>query len=221
MPMSPPRVRLPSSETSRALAPLGHHGRARVLRHGHEDLGDVELHARAGGTAALLDQGVDVGVADPDQAHHLAFAHALDDQLIADVVAELVVGNALLAQPLAQLGQAHLILGRDVGDGAVELGLVDARAGLARRGHHHALVDQRVEHLLAQDRRRRQLGAAARRVVADARQPLLQLARGDQLGVDDRDDVVGGLRHGRDRGQADGEGHGGAAPEEFQVSHRE
>jgi hypothetical protein len=77
------------------------------------------------------------------------------------------------------LRQRQLILGRDVGDGAIELGVVDPAASLARRGHHHPLIDECVEHLLPEHRRRRQRGAAARRVIADARQPLLQLARGD------------------------------------------
>ena len=145
----------PTQGSLRALAALGDDRRGGTVGHGHKDLGDVELDARAGGVAALVDQGVDLGVADLDQVHHLALAHALDDQLVADAVAELVVGDAFLAQPLAQLGQRHLVLSRDVGDGTIELGIIDPRAGFARRGHEHALVDERVQHLLPEHRRRR------------------------------------------------------------------
>ena len=142
--------------------------------------------------------------------------------LVADVVAELGVVDAFLAQPLAQLRQRQLVLGRDVGDGAVDLGLVDARAALARVGDQHALVDQRVEHLLAQRRRRRQGLRVARRLVAHARQPLLHLGRGDQLLVDDGDDVVAGLgeRRARRRGREPAAASDAPA-EEFQVSHTE
>ena len=61
-----------------------------------------------------------------------------------------------LAQPLAQLRHRQLVLRRHVGDRPVDLGIVDPRAALARVGDQHALVDQRVEHLLAQRRERRQ-----------------------------------------------------------------
>ena len=91
-----------------------------------------------------------------DPAHDLALAHPLDHDLVANVLAELGEGNAFLAQPLAQLGQRHLVLGRHVEDGPVDLGVVDARAGLARIGDQHPLVDQGFEHLLAQRRERRQ-----------------------------------------------------------------
>ena len=148
----------------------------------------------AGGGTALLDQVVDVDVADPDAVQHLALAQPLDHQLVADVVAELDVGQAFLAQALAQLPDRQLVLGRDVGHGAIELGLVDTSAVLARIGDQDAFVDQGVEHLLAKRRGWRQRGPAAPGIVADACQPLLQLARRDELLVDDGDDVVAGLR---------------------------
>ena len=70
--------------------------------------------------------------------------------LVAQVGAKARVVDAFAAQPLAQLRQRDLVLRRHVADGAVELGVVDAQAALARMGELHALVDQRVEHLLAQ-----------------------------------------------------------------------
>ena len=149
--------------------------------------------------ATLLDQGVDLGVADPDPARDLALAHPLDHHLVLDVGAELRVLDAFAAQPLAQLRQGELVLRGDVGDGAVELGLVDPHAALARVGDEHALVDQHVDHLLAQRRRRRQLGAGLLRLGAHPGEPLLHLGRRDQLLVDHGDDVVAGLRRRRAR----------------------
>ena len=74
----------------------------------------------------LLEQRVDLGVGDADARLHLALAHALDQHLVAHVVAKARVVDAFAAQPLAQLRHRELVLRRHVGDRAVELGLVDA-----------------------------------------------------------------------------------------------
>ena len=101
------------------------------------------------------------------------------------------VVDALLAQPVAQLLGGHLVGRRDVGDRALDLAVVHLDAVVARIGHEHALLDQRVERLLAQLAGRR-LGAA----LLDAF--LLQLGQahrhfvvGDRFGVDHRDEEVG------------------------------
>jgi hypothetical protein len=208
-----------SSETSRA--PLGDDAFGRAIEHRHQDLRDVDLRARASSDAALLDQLIDLGIGDPDPAHDLALAHPLDHDLVANVLAELGEGHAFLTQPLAQLGQRHLVLGRHVEDGPVDLGVVDARARLARIGDHHPLVDQGFEHLLAQRRERRQGRLVAGRLVTQARHPLLHLARGDQLLVDDGNDVVAGLGEKVRGSKAEGPRRDDAPAKEFQVSHRE
>ena len=216
MPISPPAARLPSCDTSRATAAKSSPPRTRrsaasarsrrspttawVAFSGTSTMIWAMLNwALAPRAATLLDQGVDLGVADPDPARDLALAHPLDHHLVLDVGAELRVLDAFAAQPLAQLRQGELVLRGDVGDGPVELGLVDPHAALARVGDEHALVDQHVDHLLAQRRRRRQLGAGLLRLGAHPGEPLLHLGRRDQLLVDHGDDVVAGLRRRRAR----------------------
>ena len=181
----------------RPVAPLDHLGDAGAVGNADEDLGDVVLGLLAHLGAPALEQVVDLGVADLDPAHDLALAHPLDQHLVADVVAELRVGDALAAQPLAQLRHRQLVLRRDVGHRAIELDLVDANAALARVGDQHAFVDELVEHLLAQLGGRRQRDLASSRVVPHPGQPLLELAIRHELLVDDGDDVVGALRRRR------------------------
>ena len=82
---------------------------------------------------------------------------------------------------VAQLRDRDLVLRRDVGDRAVDFGVVDPDAAVARVGDLHALVDQRVDDLLAQIVVRRQPRAAARRILLHARHALLHLAGGDEL----------------------------------------
>jgi hypothetical protein len=133
-----------------ARTPLGDQRVARAFGHADEDLGDVVLRRLAGRGTLLFEHGVDLGVARLDALLDLALAHPFDHQLVADVAAKTCVVDAFGGQPIAQLGQRQLVLDADVGDRTVELGLVDALADFACVGDLHPLVDQRVEHLLAQ-----------------------------------------------------------------------
>ena len=179
MPISPPAARLPSCDTSRAtaaksspprtraqrrqraLAPLADNDLGGVFRHQHQDLRDVELGV---GAAALRRSSIRASISASlirIAARDLALAHPLDHHLVPMLERNFAYSMPSAAQPLAQLRHRELVLRGDVGDGTVELGLVDPRAALARSGDQHALVDQHVEHLLAQRRRRRQLAAGA------------------------------------------------------------
>jgi hypothetical protein len=127
------------------------------------NLRDVQLGHQAGRGAPLVEQRIDLGLADANALHHLAFTHALDQHLVADSGAKLRVFDAILAQLLAQLGQRQLVLQRNARDRSVDLGLVELHPAVARIGDLHPLVDQGVHDLLAQDRQRRQVRLAARR----------------------------------------------------------
>jgi hypothetical protein len=203
----------------RPFAALGHGRDAGALGHRDEHLGDVQLGLGARRLASLLDPRIDLRIADADAAHDFSFANALDQHLVTDAVAKAGVRDALAAEPLAQLRDRELVLVGDAGDGTVDLGLVDLGAGLARIGDEHPLVDERVEDLLAQLGRRRQLRAVAHRLVADARHALLKLAGGDELLVDDGEDVVAGLRRDGHAGRGDGQRRQSTSEEGKRVSH--
>ena len=144
--------------------------------------------------AALGDLGVDLRVVDDDARGDLALARALDHDLVAQLGAKARQVQAILAQPLDQLRQRQLVLRGDALDRAVEVGVVDAPAGVAGVGDDHALLDQRVQRLPAQQLRARPrlagAGGGGEQVVHSA----LQLAGGHQLLVDHRDDVVPSAR---------------------------
>ena len=59
-----------------------------------------------GRAALLLDEPVDLGIGDADARLHLALAHALDQDLVAQVAAKAREVDALGLQPLAQLRPA-------------------------------------------------------------------------------------------------------------------
>ena len=165
----------------------------RAFGHGHQNLRQIDLVGRGRFAAALVEHAVDVGIGDADAGEHLAFTHPLDHQLVAQGAAETTEIQAFVAQPVPQLNHADLVLRGDVGDRAVDFGLVDFGTTLAGVGDLHPLVDQRVEHLLAQA-----LGIGQRAVVAFglALRPfdaLRDLDRGDRFGVDHRHDEVTGL----------------------------
>ena len=210
MPISPPCARLPSSETSRATAAKSSPPRTRLQRGlgARAALGDHRRRAAPSGTvtricamlicaptpAALRRFSirlVDLGVADLDPAHDLALAHPLDQHLVADVVAELGVtrclpGAAARATAAASSGSACATLATARSSSASSI-----RAPLSR-----ALVTSTRSSIRASSTCLRSVGGGgsgvrvARRLVAHACQPLLHLARRDQLLVDDGDDVV-------------------------------
>ena len=81
--------------------------------------------------------------------------------LVADVLAVLAYGNALLREHLAELVGRELVVLRDAQDRALDLRVVDADAGFLRVLQQRALGDQPLEHLLVEHvgRRRRRRSA--------------------------------------------------------------
>src|SRR5574337_800284 len=204
-------------------------------------LRDVELVLASALGAMLGEVLVDLDLLHPDARNHLAFAHALGHDLVAQPGAEARVVDALEAQPVAQLVGRQPVGRRHALHRAVELGIVDLDARLARIGRDHALVDQRIQRLPPQFVGCRRRHAAARGCGADAVHALLHLGRGHQVAVDHRHDevavVFGAADHHRrrvrraarlelrpHRAQAEHrqscEHHGTTVPAEFRLSHR-
>ena len=169
---------------------LGHRRGIGAFGHGDEDLRQVHLGVGLHRAALLFDVALDLGVGHADAGHDLAFTDALDQHLVAQVGAEARVVDAFGAQALAQLLRGELVLRGDALHGAVDLGLFDAQAAVARVGDDDTLVDQQVQHLLAQHGVGRQALAAARGVGPGACDAAVDLAGGDELAVDDGNDVV-------------------------------
>ena len=177
-----------------ALAPGGHRGLVGALGHGDENLRQVGLGGGVDAGALLVQDLVDLFVADLDAAVDLALAHALDHDLVAQGGAKACVVHALGGQALAQYLHADLVLRRDVLHGAVDLGFLHAQPALARVGDDHALVDQRVEHLAPQLGFGRQAGATAPGFGHGPLDAPLHFTRGDEFLVDDGGDVVAAAR---------------------------
>lgn len=178
---------------------------AGVLGHRDQDLRQIDRRGGGGGGAAFLEQLVDLAIGDADAPDHLVVAHALDQHLVAQVLAEALHVGAVLLQALDQLRHRELVLRGDVGHRAVQFRLLDAGAGIARMGDQHPLLDQGLLRFLA--RRLAVQGlAAACRLQLGALQATGDLAGRHHLGVDDHRDVVTGQTAGTGGGFL---GHGG------------
>ena len=102
--------------------------RARLLGNDHENVREVVFGIAA---CLRLDRRqvlVDFGVAHGDLAVDLALAHALNGDLVADVLAVLGIGDVLLRQRLAELLGGKLVVLRDAQDRALDLRIVDLDA---------------------------------------------------------------------------------------------
>lgn len=121
----------------------------------------------------------------------------LGHHLIAQVLAEALVVGAIELKALTQLLQGQLVLRGDVGHHPIELSLVDAGAGLAGVGDKNAVLDQRLQGLLAQAGGLRHDFALLARLLPQLLGALDDLAGGDDVLVDDGSDVVPGLQRGR------------------------
>ena len=100
--------------------PLGHHVGAGVFGHAHQHMGQVDF-CRADFAALLLaDELVNVAVAHANLGVHLALAHALKQQLVAQLFTETVAVQAFTDQAALQLAHRQAVL---LGHG--RLGLVD------------------------------------------------------------------------------------------------
>jgi hypothetical protein len=230
-PSDPPRSRLASSDTSRATVAKSSPARKRASAASARARRSAMTASEAPSGTVTRICDTSSSVTTPACARRASMAASIspsvmrmrlatsrsrtrsNQDLLAQAGAEALVVHAFAAQPLAQLRHRELVLRRDVRDRALDLGLVDLEAAVAGVRHQDTLVDEHIEHLAAELGGRRQRLPRALRFVAHAVHAHLQLARGDELLVDDGDDVVGrgDLGLGRER-QDEPERSGRAAP---------
>ncbi len=162
----------------------------RLLRHRHVDVGHQILVLAAGLRRDRREVVVDLGVGHGDLAVDLAVAHALDDDLAADVLAVVRVGDALALQHLAEFVGRELVLLGDAQDRALDGRVVDADAGLLRVLQHGALGDQALEHLLVEDVERRRRHVGRLQLLQHDAALLVHVPLRDRLVVDDDEHAV-------------------------------
>ena len=148
-----------------------------VFRNAHQDLRQVQLDAVGGGGLLGGQVGVDLGVRHLDLAVDFVFDQALQDDLVADLLAELGEGHAFLFHLVAHVLHAHLLAFGDAADGAIELGIRDAHAIFLAHLQLGALGDHGFDHLAAQVFRGRQLGALGAQAGGDFVDAVVDFAR--------------------------------------------
>ncbi len=164
-------------------------------------MGDVEVGGdrRIGAGTLLLDELVDVGIADLDLGLDLAVAQAGECQLIAQVASELLLRHAFGRHPAAQLGDADLVLPRHGLLGLVDRQVVHLDAVFLAELELGPFVDEPLEHDAGQFGPGHALGFGA--FAQQALHAGLHFGIGHRLGVDQGDDVLG-RSPGRYRGRS-------------------
>jgi hypothetical protein len=155
----------------------------------------AQVHGRrglVGAPIALFGQvAVDVGVGDTHAAVHIAFAQALQGDLAAQLLAELLLVHALGPEAGQQPGLVQAVLARHIAQGLVHRIVVHAQARVLGFLQLGLLHDQPLQHLTGQQRLGRHLPALLGNVLRHARHAGAHLVVGHGLGIDDRHDVVG------------------------------
>ena len=101
----------------------------------------------ADGSLHVLEEVVDLALGDLDLAVHLALAQPRDQDLVADVVAELLERHPLPVERRAKVGKRQLVLLGNHLHRPVDLLVVGAHAGVPRVLHLHTVADHALEHL--------------------------------------------------------------------------
>jgi len=154
-------------------------------------MGEAQLEAgKVVAALAFAEEIVDVGVRHPHTGIDLAFAHALQQDLVAQIVAEAVEVDALGRQTAVQCVERELVLGRDGLFGLRDGGFVHRDTELAGLLGLRTFVDDLLKHLAHQHVARRHGGALLRDLLLHTQQPLAHLVVGHGLGVHQRDDEV-------------------------------
>ena len=153
---------------------------------------------------------VDVALRDVDLVLDPAPAHLRNHDVVPDLLSKLRVFVAVAFEGVAELAQRELVLLRDPEHGLVEPVVVDANARIACELQLETGEDQSLEHPPAQCIGRRRSRAGLAKLLAHPLQPGFQLARRDDVVVDDGGDAVepaAGCGLGRDaRGAQPGDG---------------
>jgi hypothetical protein len=192
----------PLGEPLGLLLQRGNLGIGGVLGHGDEQLREIDvLQGRGlGRRIALVAQVlVGFGIADLDLRFDLAVAQAREQQLVAQVVAELARRDAFGRDTAAQLFDAEFVLACHGLLGLVDRHVVHLDAVFLRQLKLGTLGDQALEHEAREFSAGHALGLGV--FAHKASDPRLHLGVGDGLGIDQRDDVLGRALHGRRSGR--------------------
>ena len=149
------------------------------------------------GLALATQVTVDFRVGDDEPGIDLALPEARDKKLVAQVFAKAVDVDALFAKRLAELLRRHLVLLGDPLDGAVDLGFLDAQAGVLRVLDQDARRDQPVEQLLLEQFTLRLRRALPREFAGRDPDLVVELEPRDRFRVDHCDDAIQGNRFAR------------------------
>ncbi len=133
---------------------------------------------------------VDLAIGNHDAALHFAFAQAREDDLLANLLAELGPGDAVLFQRRAEVLQRELVAFGDAAHGGVEVKIRYAQPGFLGVLELHAIGDHALEQLLFQDFARRQLHLLVAQLALHGSEAGAQLVGGDGFVVDHGDDAV-------------------------------
>src|SRR5688572_11734613 len=136
-----------------APAALIDHLGGRLRRDDDEDVRQAELRVRSLLLRLARKLRIHFGVGHHDGVLDLALAQARQHDLVADVLAELGVADAVLLEGDAEVAAREVVLLRDAVDGALERRVVPLDPALLREldlDHvvHHALEDLRGQHLV-------------------------------------------------------------------------
>ena len=173
-----------------------------------EQVGQVDLlRGRVVDRALLLGQvTVNVGIGDAHAGFHLALVQALQDELVAQLAAELGRCHAVPRHPLAQLRHRDLVLPSNGLLGGVHGVDLDAYPLVGCHLQLCTLINQPLQHTPTQFVLRRQALALGLRITCDACHGSRDVAVGDGVGIDHGHDVVCGLVALRQRRQRHGTG---------------
>ena len=134
---------------------------------------------------------VDLAVRDDDLAIHLALAQADHRQFAANFLAESRVVDAVLLQRRLELLRRQLVVGGNLGDRLVKLGIIHLEARLAGKLHLDAIHDHPLQQLALEHVLRRQVRVLLLQLLERGCETLPQVVLRNDLVADDRNDAVG------------------------------
>jgi hypothetical protein len=139
---------------------------------------------------------IDLGVRDLDLAVDFTLTKALDDHLVADVVAIFGIRNVFLRQQLAEFLGRELVLRRDALNCPLDLAVVDLYAVLLGLLQQRALGNQSFQHLLVEHVGGGRLDLLLLQLLLHDSPRVVELVLRHRLVVDDRDHAIDGYDRG-------------------------
>jgi hypothetical protein len=159
-----------------------------VLRHGHQDLGQMDLRRLGGssGRLALNQMAVDLLIADAHARINLAFTQTDQGDFVAHFAPIALRTHAVGLHAPQQLVDADLVLARHIGHGLIDRSILDAYARIGGHLHLRALDDQALQDLAGQLRR----GLLSTSLGQHTPDAVAHILVGDRFGVDDGHDEI-------------------------------